>query len=112
MNSPIIPRLMSTDTHIKAGQLFNLLTPKEQLVAQLHSQGVTQRTISRRLQCSLRSVENHVRNACLKMNCRSRIDLIVVTALAGVIKDPVPDHMIFHSYTISENTVHHENTCY
>lgn len=54
------------------------LTPREVEIAELVAEGLSQKAIGHRLQISARTVENHIRNAAVKLD----MDVAPMKALA------------------------------
>lgn len=59
------------------GGILAMLTPREQEVAKLVAQGLTQRQIAERLCIAPCTVKTHVDNARAKANCARMVDLAV-----------------------------------
>ena len=54
---------------------LNHLTPREQRVTALHTEGLSNRAIADRLVLSHRTVEYHISRALAKTGCRNRLEL-------------------------------------
>ena len=53
------------------------LTPTEQTILNLLSQGLSNRAIAARQVVSVRTVESHISHALEKTGCRSRLELVL-----------------------------------
>ena len=53
------------------------LTPTEQIILNLLSQGLSNQAIAERQVVSIRTVESHISHALEKTGCRSRLELVL-----------------------------------
>jgi DNA-binding CsgD family transcriptional regulator len=81
---PPPPSAAEVDTRHAGDERFGgLLTPREQEVAVLVSQGMTNRQIARRLRIAEWTAINHVRHIMRKLDCRSRLQVAQWVARQG-----------------------------
>lgn len=64
---------------------YNLLTPREQQTMRLICEGLTSREISRQLDLSLKTVENHKANLMKKLAVHNKLELVRYAARLGLI---------------------------